>query len=465
MPSPDYEAHSRATRASFPEIIRELRRLLGAKLCAYIGSVKETRAVNQWADGSREPSADVQRRLRIALQAATSIVTAESTAVAHAWFQGSNPQLDDRSPARLLRESDVDEVGPEIMTAARAFLSSEGCPVRHQPLRRASGALPDADASIPRGRLPYLDGTAIEAWASRRDAQHTLPRLVRRLVHATGIRLSTCSFRGGEGVQIPGWDGNCGCQRRHDVRTRGCLGVGTRYRPESEGEGRRRLHQPLGGSTRPCSRRNDVRVRHGEAVGREGRVGAAAPRRRQVAGRAGVRRRRPRSLARSRSSCGRWMSMELGYSPGSAIDLETFWREWADVTDPPIPPTLVTAGRENGSSNPSSSGSSATTPTSHSGRTLGKSRRCCSPPRSKSWTSWSAARSALERSSSVTQPAGASLPRHNRISSSSRSSAAKNALGRRGPATASQYRSATPIQCRETRPSPSASQLLGQRTS
>ena len=38
--------------------------------------------------------------------------------------------------------------------------------------------------------------------------------------------------------------------------------------------------------------------------------------------------------------------MELGYSPGSAVDLETFWREWADVTDPPIPPALVTAGRE-----------------------------------------------------------------------------------------------------------------------
>jgi len=120
---PDFDAHVRATRASFPEVIRELREILGARLCAYLGSVKETRAVHQWADGNREPSAEVQRRLRVAFQAAAAIAAADSAAVAQAWFQGLNPQLDDRSPARLLRDGDLDEVGPEIVGAARAFLA------------------------------------------------------------------------------------------------------------------------------------------------------------------------------------------------------------------------------------------------------------------------------------------------------------------------------------------------------
>ena len=40
-----------------------------------------------------------------------------------AWFQGLNPQLEDRSPARLLREGDLDAVGPEVIGAARAFLA------------------------------------------------------------------------------------------------------------------------------------------------------------------------------------------------------------------------------------------------------------------------------------------------------------------------------------------------------
>lgn len=120
---PDYEAHVLATRSTFPEVAREVREILGAKLCAYLGSVKETRAVNQWADGSRKPNADVQRRLRTALQAAAPIANADSAAVAQAWFQGLNPQLGDRSPLRLLREGDIDEVGPEIIGAARAFLA------------------------------------------------------------------------------------------------------------------------------------------------------------------------------------------------------------------------------------------------------------------------------------------------------------------------------------------------------
>lgn len=121
--STDYDAHVRATRATFPDVVRELQDIVGAKLCAYIGSVKETRAVHQWAEGVREPGVEVQRRLRVAFQAAASISAADGPAVAQAWFQGLNPQLDDRSPARLLREGDLDEVGPDVIGAARAFLA------------------------------------------------------------------------------------------------------------------------------------------------------------------------------------------------------------------------------------------------------------------------------------------------------------------------------------------------------
>src|SRR5919204_3805549 len=62
---PDYAAHVRAVRSSFPEVVTALREILGLRLCAYLGSVKETRAVNEWADGVREPSDVVQRRLRL----------------------------------------------------------------------------------------------------------------------------------------------------------------------------------------------------------------------------------------------------------------------------------------------------------------------------------------------------------------------------------------------------------------
>ena len=119
---PDYAAHIRSVRSSFPEVVAALREILGLKLCAYLGSVKETRAVNEWADGVRGPSEAVQRRLRLAFQVAEAIAEVDGAEVARAWFQGLNPQLDDRSPARLLREGDIDEVGPEVIGAERAFL-------------------------------------------------------------------------------------------------------------------------------------------------------------------------------------------------------------------------------------------------------------------------------------------------------------------------------------------------------
>ena len=58
---PDSAAHTRAVRGSFPELAVALREILGLMLCAYLGSVKETRAVSKWAEGAREPSEVVQR--------------------------------------------------------------------------------------------------------------------------------------------------------------------------------------------------------------------------------------------------------------------------------------------------------------------------------------------------------------------------------------------------------------------
>jgi hypothetical protein len=61
---------TKAVRASFPEVVSELRAVLGSRLVACLGSVRETRAV----------------------------------------------------PARILREGELEEVGPLVIAAARAFL-------------------------------------------------------------------------------------------------------------------------------------------------------------------------------------------------------------------------------------------------------------------------------------------------------------------------------------------------------
>jgi hypothetical protein len=119
---PDLDAYNNAMSMTTAELVTALRDLLGAKLVAYLGRVKETRAVRQWADGTRSIAnpADVDR-LRVAYRAAAVITARDSKEVAQAWFQGLNPLLGDRSPARVLRDGDLEEVGPQVLTAARQF--------------------------------------------------------------------------------------------------------------------------------------------------------------------------------------------------------------------------------------------------------------------------------------------------------------------------------------------------------
>jgi hypothetical protein len=119
---PDLIAYQDAMTMSTAGLVTALRELLGAKLVAYLGKVKETRAVRQWADGDREiANPAVVERLRLAYRAAWMINQRNSKEVVQAWFQGLNPFLDERVPARLLRDGDVESDGAQVIAAARQF--------------------------------------------------------------------------------------------------------------------------------------------------------------------------------------------------------------------------------------------------------------------------------------------------------------------------------------------------------
>jgi hypothetical protein len=122
---PDLIAHQAAIRADVAVIVQELRGALGARLVAVIAGVVETRAVHQWADGTRElKSSATEDRLRLAYHLWKLITQRDSDRVAQAWFTGLNPKLDDASPARLLRDGDLEEEGPRLLAAARAFATT-----------------------------------------------------------------------------------------------------------------------------------------------------------------------------------------------------------------------------------------------------------------------------------------------------------------------------------------------------
>lgn len=114
----DVDAHGHAIEIPIQAVVSELIDRLGAPLVAVIGGVSETRAVLQWTKSRTPQRPNV---LRFALQLATMIASATDGEMARAWFEGSNPQLDDAIPALLLRDRPLEDIQSNLMTAARSF--------------------------------------------------------------------------------------------------------------------------------------------------------------------------------------------------------------------------------------------------------------------------------------------------------------------------------------------------------
>ncbi len=119
---PDLRAYEQSIRLDTPSVVHELMSLISPKLVAYIAGVGETRAVKEWASGDRAPRGEVESRLRTALRIAAFIAQHDGNGVVQAWFQGLNPQLNDVSPARVLRTEPPEEAGAAVLAAARAFV-------------------------------------------------------------------------------------------------------------------------------------------------------------------------------------------------------------------------------------------------------------------------------------------------------------------------------------------------------
>jgi hypothetical protein len=122
LPKPDLFAHREALRLPASKVVEKLVEIVGRKLTAYIGGVKDARAVDRWIAGG-EIYGEAEPRLRFAFQVVRTLAEHDSPGVVQAWLTGVNPELGDRVPLRLLRESDIDAVAPAILSAARAFLA------------------------------------------------------------------------------------------------------------------------------------------------------------------------------------------------------------------------------------------------------------------------------------------------------------------------------------------------------
>ena len=119
---PGLQAHRESVELDITEIVSRLRDIVGPKLVAYVGNVKNTRPVGDWALGRRSPGAEDEKRLRLAFQATRLLSERYPPMNVQAWMIGSNPSLDYESPARAIKNADnVADIVRDVMNAAISF--------------------------------------------------------------------------------------------------------------------------------------------------------------------------------------------------------------------------------------------------------------------------------------------------------------------------------------------------------
>ncbi len=194
--------------------------------------------------------------------------------------------------------------------------------------------------------VTFVDATDLAFWANRREAQAKLPQLVRRLVHANAERVLHAGFRAGEGVQLGGWDGVVVVERGNAFVPEGAsvweMGTTADVKGKADADYEKRCADPEGidpsqtafvfVTPRRWGGKDDwLRTRQAEQVWREVRAYDADDLEQWL------------ELA---PAVHVWLSILLGKHPEEVMDLGSFWDDWAAVTQPPVSPEFVLAGRD-----------------------------------------------------------------------------------------------------------------------
>jgi len=190
------------------------------------------------------------------------------------------------------------------------------------------------------------NATDIDQWADRREAQATLPRLIRRLILASVKRVERLHFRSEEGVQLAGWDGIVQVPVGNAYVPDGLSGWELSTRSDARGKAdddyETRSNDPLpldavnASFVSVTARRWSHKEKWADEKNHEGVW-------------KDVRAFDADDLdawLEQAPAVDLWFSIFLGKRPVGVIDLNSFWDSWSRATRPQLIPDLVMAGRE-----------------------------------------------------------------------------------------------------------------------
>lgn len=245
--------------------------------------------------------------------------------------------------SRALNHDEVSERTAELIAAALGQASDRSGAFR---AARTGGHLrPRKGRPRPTGGV-LCDATDLVAWADRREAQSLLPKVIRRLVLASGSGVTQAEFRADEGVQLSGWDGIVHADGAAPFVPAGPsgweMGVGADPKRKAEADLAKRLEKS--GPLRPDDTTFmfvTLRRWEGKAEWSKQRVDEGAWHQ--------VRALDADDLAtwlETVPAVHTWLSLLIGKAPPGAIDLESYWERWSGATRPALTPAVLLAGRD-----------------------------------------------------------------------------------------------------------------------
>jgi hypothetical protein len=194
--------------------------------------------------------------------------------------------------------------------------------------------------------MALLNSTRLDQWADQREAQDTLPRLVRRLVATSNLKIRRLDFPAGESVQFGGWDGLLTVEDGNAFIPRGTsaweFGTGADIRRKANEDYQKRTENPLSLNRAEtvfifvtprkwASKAEWIKERKAEAQWREVRAYDAAD---------------LEAWLEQSPSVQSWFSRLLHLRPSGVRDLEGFWSDWSQATRPALSPDILTTDRD-----------------------------------------------------------------------------------------------------------------------
>ena len=195
-----------------------------------------------------------------------------------------------------------------------------------------------------------VDASDLNDWASRREAQELLPRLIRHLLRstpgATGL-----SVRAGEGIGVPGWDGRAdgGAGTAYMPRGPSCWELGTSEDPRDQAQDnyRKRTADPQGATPVSTAFVFVTLRRWGQKDHKDDKD--AWVQARQAEGRwrevVALDADDLEGWLEAAPDVHIWLSERMGRRPFEVQTLDRWWESWSTQTRPPLPAELLLAGR------------------------------------------------------------------------------------------------------------------------